>query len=155
MIEQMVIVDMGIKGYKGGHETILHALSTLDIDSVDSRGAAEDHLSQTIADRGVRQFLLKNLTRRKEGGYAWKMNLPLLVQSYASILAAIDYDHDVEVDTLFVSGSKSDYIVDEDIPRILETYVNGQVVTIEGAGHWIHAEQPQLLLDHIRSFFQT
>lgn len=154
MIEQMVIVDMGIKAYSGGHETILTALTTLDIEALDGRAAAEDHLSQTIEDRGVRQFLLKNLTRRKEGGYAWKMNLPLLVSSYQNILASIDYDHQIEADTLFVRGGKSHYIMDEDIAGILDIFTHGQVETFRDAGHWIHAEQPIELVGLVKSFFE-
>jgi pimeloyl-ACP methyl ester carboxylesterase len=155
IIQQMVIVDMGIKAYTGGHETILQALSTLDVEVLDSRGAAEDHLSQTIGERGVRQFLLKNLTRRKEGGYAWKMNLPLLVDAYPNILAAIDYDHTIDTDTLFVRGSKSNYVADEDIASILETYTHARVETVDDAGHWIHAERPTELLAMVRSFFAS
>lgn len=155
IIEQMVIVDMGIRQYPGGHESIIAALNRLDLDTIENRGAAEEQLADSIKEYGIRQFLLKNLTRRKSGGYNWKMNLDLLTTHYPQILSAIEFDHVVEVPTLFARGAKSRYIADDDIPGLLDHFPNGRVVTLADAGHWVHAEQPAALLAEVLSFFDS
>ena len=43
----------------------------------------------------------------------------------------------------FVRGSKSDYIMDADINVIHSIFTNSKVETIQGAGHWLHAEKPE------------
>lgn len=40
---------------------------------------------------------------------------------------------------LFVRGNRSDYITDADIPLIKTLFPQSEIVTIENAGHWVHA----------------
>jgi len=37
-------------------------------------------------------------------------------------------------------------VLAQDEPVILELFPSAQIVTIEGAGHWVHAEQPERFL---------
>ena len=151
MIEKLVIVDIGPRAYKPGHEVIFKALLEVPIDKVASRKKVEDIISNYIEDAGVRLFLMKNLQRKKEGGFRWKMNLELLHREYTNILAAIEVDDTIDSDTLFVYGSKSHYIVPSEIESIQSIYTNSQFVEME-AGHWIHAEKPDELVEILKGF---
>ena len=53
---------------------------------------------------------------------------------------------------LFVRGEESDYVTDDDILNIHRIFPAARVATIPGAGHWLHVEQPALLLKTIRYF---
>ena len=152
LVEKLIVVDIGIKSYKGGHEIILEALKTVPIDEVETRKEVEEHLSQYIPELGIRLFLMKNLTRNKKGGYRWKMNLNLLIKHYQDILAGITFDHVVDTPTLFIRGGKSGYILDQDLKELSSHFEDMQLVTIADAGHWVHAEQPNELLSVIKSF---
>lgn len=152
LVEKLIVVDIGIKSYKGGHETILEALSNVPIDSVKTRSDVDKHLSRYISEPGIRLFLMKNLTRNKEGGYRWKMNLKLLIKHYQEILAGVTFDELVDTPTLFIRGGKSSYIQDEDLDEISSHFKDMQLITIADAGHWVHAEQPNELLSAIKSF---
>ena len=152
LVEKLIVVDIGIKSYKGGHETILEALTSVPIDSVKTRADADKHLFRYISEPGIRLFLMKNLTRNKEGGYRWKMNLKLLIKHYQEILAGITFDEVVDIPTLFIRGGKSNYIQDEDLDEIFIHFEDMQLITIAAAGHWVHAEQPNELLSAIKSF---
>ncbi len=153
-VVKMVVVDMGIKAYEGGHEYIIDALSNVPIDEVTSRRMVEEHLSQEINSFSVRQFLMKNLTRNPEGGYTWKINLSLLKESYADLMAHdLSQRERVEVDTLFINGLKSDYILSEDESKILEVFPLASFLGLE-AGHWVHAEKPEELLKQVQLFFE-
>ncbi|HAW03095.1 MAG TPA: alpha/beta hydrolase, partial [Saprospirales bacterium] len=63
LVEKLIVVDIGIKSYKGGHETILEALTSVPIDSVKTREDVDKHLFRYISEPGIRLFLMKNLTR--------------------------------------------------------------------------------------------
>jgi len=109
-----------------------------------------DSLEQSIDDQGVRLFLMKNLTRQKEGGFRWKMNLPVIVDHYDSILASIEPDYPIDVPTLFIRGEKSNYIRDEDWNAIEAQFEETRLETVTDAGHWVHAEQPEALLQLLK-----
>jgi len=153
MVKQLVVVDIAPVSYKPGHNEIFEALLSVDIDYVNGRSDVEATLSNYISDVGVRLFLMKNLQRKKEGGYRWKMNLELLHKEYEHIIANVS-KATVETNTLFVRGEKSKYIVEEGEAAIAEYYTNAEVKTVKGAGHWIHAEQPDILLEMVKTFFQ-
>lgn len=153
MIEKMIIVDIGPKAYKPGHEIIFKALLEVPIDKVESRKEVENVISKYIDDAGVRLFLMKNLKRKKEGGFQWKMNLGLLYQEYAHIIAAIETNEPIDVDTLFIYGSKSHYIIPSEIDDIKSIYPNSRFEEME-AGHWIHAEKPDELVALVKEFLE-
>jgi esterase len=154
MVESLVVVDIAPKHYPGGHKEIFDALTALDLNSIDSRQEAEDFLQTRIPDFAVRQFLLKNLSRTKEGVYHWKMNLPVLYKHYAQILGPTLSDHSFDGETLFIKGGNSPYIQDEDLPDIRELFPRARVETVEGAGHWVHAEAPDAFVETVRKFIE-
>jgi len=153
MVEQMVVVDIAPVAYEPGHNTIFEALLAVNIDKVESRGEVEAVLGQYIADQGVRLFLMKNLKRKKEGGFEWKMNLPLLHREYPNIISNVAGDAEVDVDCLFVGGGKSKYIDKNASDTIAKKYSNSKLVMIPEAGHWIHAEQPDKLYQLVTEYF--
>jgi pimeloyl-ACP methyl ester carboxylesterase len=97
---------------------------------------------------------MKNLQRKKGGGFRWKMNLELLHREYHNILAPILTNEPIDVDTLFVYGSKSKYIVPSDIDDIKAIFPMAKFEEMD-AGHWIHAEQPEQLLSIIRAYLKA
>lgn len=153
MIEKMVIVDIGHKAYKPGHEIIFKALLEVPIDTVESRQEVDEIISKYIDDSGIRLFLMKNLKRKKEGGFRWKMNLELLHKEYLNIIAAIEINEPIGVDTLFIYGSKSHYIVPSDIDDIKSIFPQSRHEELD-AGHWIHAEKPDELVELVKRFLE-
>ncbi len=152
MVNKLIVVDMGVKQYEGGHDTIFDALKSVELNSITNRHEADVQLSKYINSIGVKQFLLKNLTREPDGSYHWKFNLKALSDNYQNILASIDGDFSFEGETLFIRGSLSDYIPDEDWKTITKLFPQAKLETIVNAGHWVHADQPEALLSAIRQF---
>lgn len=153
MTDSLVVIDIAPKTYADGHTPIFEALMRMDLQQLNNRREAESILEESISDYGVRQFLLKNLTRGKTGGYEWKMNLPVIRQYYPDILDAINGDVPFEGRTLFVKGAQSPYIQTADEDRILELFPQARLETVRNAGHWVHAEAPAALLALLFRFF--
>ena len=154
MVEKLVVVDIANESYKGGHESIFKALFSLDLEKTDNRKEADAFLKNQIEDFGVRQFLLKNLTRNKSGSYEWKMNLPVIYENYSSILGKIESDESFEGATLFVRGGLSKYITTTNFEATRELFPYAELKTIENAGHWVHAEAPNELLEMLELFLK-
>ena len=155
LVNRLVVVDIAPKGYEGGHQAIFEALFSLDLAKISNRKEADKLLSSKIGEFGVRQFLLKNLTRNKEGGYQWKMNLPVIYQNYTKILSAIEQEDGFSQPTLFIKGENSNYIKETDWPLIRKIFPSAELATVKQAGHWVHAEAPNELLNFVKGFFNS
>lgn len=153
-IDRMAVIDMGVKTYTGGHEEIIEALLSVDFNKLKSRKEIDQSISDMIPDTGVRMFLLKNVDRNKEDGYSWKMNLETLVKDYPKLQQGYEDISVSKVETLFVKGGKSRYILEEDYALIKSKFTNSDIRTIEDAGHWVHAEKPNELFEMIKGYFK-
>jgi len=94
---------------------------------------------------------LKNLFWKEKGVLAWRMNVDVLEREMPNILSALD-QVEVSVPTLFIRGALSNYILDEDIEAIENMFIDTEIVTIENAGHWVHAEAANEFLESLLSF---
>ena len=118
---------------------------------------ADEQLKDAIPDSSVRQFLLSNLYRTPEKQFKWRCNLKVISQKLKRIGADINeffYDpiQFQEAPTLFIQGEKSDYLNSEQQRLIEECFPAAHVVTIEGAGHWVHAEKSADFLEVVLDF---
>lgn len=154
LVAKLIVVDMGIKAYDGGHESIFEAMLNLPIEQLSSRKEAEDFLIKRIKEPAVVQFLLKNIHYDLVSSkYQWKINLPVIYEHYADILSALETQGLIyRQPALFVRGERSNYILDTDWPHIQKTFISSELATIKGAGHWVHADQPAELFDCVVNF---
>ena len=151
MLEKLIVVDIGVKAYPMHHQHILAGLHALDLENMKARSEAEAVLKKHIDSDGVRQFLLKNLYWKEKGQLAFRMNLTVLEREMPEILSALP-EKEVMTPTLFIRGELSNYILDEDITELEERFPDSYVVTISGAGHWVHAEEPECFLESVLGF---
>jgi len=151
-VDKLVVIDMGVKKNEAGHHAILESLQSLPIGKITSRQQADDHLVQAIDSPGTRLFLMKNLTRKKTGGFRWKMNLPILVEKYHEILAAMPTEEIFDGEVLFLKGANSDYLPKQLSPEMRTLFPDATMITVEDAGHWVHADQPAFLYNSVLDF---
>lgn len=154
MLNRLVVVDIAPKTYQGGHEAIFEAMLSLEPGQLENRTEAEEKLGKTITDPAIRLFLLKNLSRNKDGGYDWKMNLPVLHRDYPQILSEVK-GAPFTGPSLFIRGERSDYIQDTDWPMIQTLFPEAELSTVPDAGHWVHAEAPDVLLKEVSRFLNA
>lgn len=153
-VERLVVVDIAPTQADDNNQAVFQALNAVDLSSMTTRQDIEAILAPFLPDVGVRQFLLKNVTRDAEGHFAWKMNLPVIRAHYAEILAGVQSQHPYDGPTLFVRGARSPYVRDTDWPAIQKYFPRATLVTIPDAGHWVHADQPEALLAAMRKFME-
>lgn len=144
MLEKLIVVDIAPRKYNVDfHQNLLQKLYRLDLNDFVKRSDIEEALSLFIKDAGVRLFLLKNLYRNEFKEFAWRFNFEVLLEKVINIQDDSFVDGICNVATYFIRGENSDYINDSDKLIINRFFSNSHIITINGAGHWIHADQPE------------
>jgi len=152
LIDKLIIVDIAPKYYAPHHQKILEGLSALQERSFTSRGDAENFLADFINDEGTRLFLLKNLYRKDKNVLSLRLNLEVLIENIEEVGAPLPAGFRFDKPTLFIKGSKSNYITDEDKPLIDLHFPEATVLEIPNAGHWVHAENMADLFGGVQEF---
>jgi esterase len=143
LVDKLIIADIGPKFYPQHHQPILEGLNAVDFSKQPSRSEVEEIVSKYISDFGTRQFLLKSLYWKEKDQLAFRFNLSVFNKKIEEIGVALPSSHKFEKPTLFLRGSKSNYILDDDFETIHNHFPNVKIVTISNAGHWLHAENPK------------
>ena len=141
-IQRLIVVDIAPRHYNMKNYVVLEGLTSIPVDEVTSREHADELLARHVDEPGVRLFLLKNLQRKPEGGFRWKLNLPAIADNIEKIGLPLQYEGKFEKPTLFVRGSQSNYVRDKDVELIKSIFPNASIETLD-AGHWTPAEKPK------------
>ena len=151
-LEKLIIVDIAPKAYPPWHSEIFKGLQSLALGELTTRADADARLATTVQDVAVRAFLLKNLARNSDGRFFWKFNLPDLARHYAELNSNLPASGLFDGPALFLAGANSDYLAASDLPEIQKRFPAAILKVIPGAGHWVHAEQPQAFLQIVTEF---
>ena len=154
-INHLVVVDIAPKAYPVHHGPIIEALRSVPVNTLQSRNEADAIMAKKIPEFGVRQFLLKNLYRDEQMKLAWRMNLGAIEHHIEEVGRALDEDTFYQGPVLFIRGRRSDYISDTDEADILHHFPQARITTVENAGHWVHADQPEVVLSLLKEFLLT
>lgn len=87
-----------------------------------------------------------NLAADSEGNYRWRVNLPVMRKSL-DLLREFDGVNSFEGPTTFIRGERSKYIKDSYLETIQNYFPKARLVSVPNAGHWVHAQQPQVVVD--------
>ncbi len=155
LVEKLIVVDVAPRRYESAHDHILDAMCSLKLGKLTSRHEADAALAKQVPEYAVRQFVLKNLTRDESGRLKWKVNLSIIKRHYPDIAGDITVDGRFDKPVLFVKGSASSYIRFEDGPRIQQLFPRASIVTITGAGHWVHADRPEEFANAVLTFLRS
>lgn len=155
-VDKLIVVDISPKKYPPHHDAVIESIQTLNPLELKDRSDAESHFRRHLGqDEATIQFFLKNLSRRKDGGFEWKPNMPVIIAHYDDILEAITGSKPFGKPTLFVRGELSNSVKDEDWSQISQLFPQAQLITIANAGHWVHADQPGALIEAIEAFMES
>ncbi|KEK28306.1 alpha/beta fold hydrolase [Shewanella xiamenensis] len=146
-IISMVAADIAPVAYQPRHDVVFAALESLPLEGHTDRRFALAHLTHSGIDEATAQFLLKNL-QRTETGFRWKMNLSGLKACYPNIIGwhnlVEEKRQTYHGPSLFIRGGDSNYVTGEHRNAIMTQFPLAQAKTLEGCGHWLHAQKPTI-----------
>ena len=142
-LRKLVVVDIAPVTYTPHHDDVFKGLFSITLEGLKSRGEADKQLAEHVDELSVRAFLLKNLYRTEDKQFAWRMNLPVLHSQYSNISLAPE-GTPFSGDTLFIKGANSDYLIPAYRDQVVGLFPKANYKMIDGAGHWPHAEKPEM-----------
>ena len=150
-IQKQIIVDIAPKNYPPHHESIINALLSVNLDTFNSRSEISSALKSKIPNQALRNFLLKNLSQSKP--LKWTINIQSIAKNYKSIMDWPKQFHNqsTKVPTLFIKGTLSNYINEDDYQLIQNTFTNFELMPIK-ASHWVHTDQSELFVKTVNDF---
>lgn len=151
---KLIVADIAARSSARHHDEVLKALNAVDFNSLKTRKEAEAVLNEYINDAGTKQFLLKNIYWKEDEVMAWRFNLETITGKYDEILVEVPHKTS-NVKTMIMRGENSNYISDSDVEDMKRRFPNSVLVTIKGAGHWIHAEKPKEFFESVLEFIKS
>jgi pimeloyl-ACP methyl ester carboxylesterase len=161
-VARLCAVDVAPVAYRSGREFVgyVGAMRTLDLAALKSRADADAALRPAVPDDVVRSFLLQNLRRSSEPpGWAWQPTLEVIDRDIDQITGwpaeelagAPPYAGPV----LWVRGERSEHVLDEHAQQMAAYFPRVRKLTVRGAGHWVHSEQPEAFASVLEAFLAT
>jgi pimeloyl-ACP methyl ester carboxylesterase len=157
LVERLVVVDVAPVPYDHATEFdgYIAAMKAIDLETLARRSEADEALQEAVPDPMVRGFLLQSL-RREHDEWRWLLNLDLLGRDLDLITGwpedrlagTTAYDGPV----LWVGGQNSHYVRPEYVEAMDRWFPRNRRVTVKGAGHWVHSEQPEVFVEVLRRF---
>jgi pimeloyl-ACP methyl ester carboxylesterase len=134
-----VAYDHGYDGYVAGMRAIAPAADL-------TRHEADRRLADYVPEPPFRAFLLNNLILGARP--RWRLGLEEIAGAMPDLLGwrppagARAY----EGPACFIRGADSHYVRADGLEAVKTWFPHAGVTTIEDAGHWLHAEQPALVI---------
>lgn len=161
-VAKLVVADIAPVVYEHGHDDVIDAFYAVrNAGGVASRKEADQLMSQHVSELGIRQFLITNLEKKDTGKMEWRVGLDQIRDNYESVILAPSLTTESGQvgqvfggDSLFIRGDRSNYVLDQYRPQIDALFPNAELQTVEGTGHWLHAEKPLEFLERISTFLR-
>ncbi|WP_371193216.1 alpha/beta fold hydrolase [Glaciecola sp. SC05] len=153
IVSKLVIMDIAPIPYPARHHAVFSGLNNVDLSKISSRTDAKIKLAEHVQESGTQAFLLKSLYQDDNQQWQWRFNLPLIVRDYDALSA---WDHSgicYSGPTLFMKGAESDYITAAHQATIIEQFPQASAKIVQ-AGHWLHAQKPQVVNALITKFLR-
>lgn len=161
LVRRLVVVDIApdISDQVRTSVPLVRAMRDLDLTTLTSRTEADHALAGEVDDPAVRQFLLQNLKLDRTPGlrnrWRWEVNLELLGDHLDDVAAWPPVTGSYAGPVLWVAGGDSPYVRAEHKPHMLQLFPGARLVTVGGAGHWVHADAPEALTAHLKQFLDA
>lgn len=164
-LEKLIIVDISPREYVYtdsvsasyiNHYDVLRAMYRMNFKNLENRTQIDELLKNSIESSKIRAFLLKNIEKKSNSLFSWRMNVNALLRNFKNLFVEIGEGRaSVETQTLFIKGGKSPYIMEEDLTVIKQKFTYSEVVTIKNAGHWIHSDTPKEFYETLIDFIKA
>lgn len=142
LVHKLIVADISPGAYPPHHQDVMQALNAVDFSSNPSREDVQQTIEQYITDKGVVQFLMKNVYRVTPQQLGFRFNLKAFNEDDEAIGEALSENEYYNGPVLFLRGEQSGYIKEEDVQLIKKHFPKAQIQTVSNAGHWLHADNP-------------
>lgn len=142
-VGRLIVVDIAPISYADRLVPYFDAIAGIDIRSPAQRKLALQRLSEKMPGSPVVAFL-QEMAAAPADHFDERLNLQAIA---ASVHTLCEFPPELllqscPVPTRLICGSRSDRVKPTDVAALAEPFPQLQWVTIDGAGHWLHVDQP-------------
>ena len=149
-VRQLATVDIAPVSYPDELSVNVQAMLGVDVKAAEARAEVQRQMMQKLNDMSTVGFLMQNLVTR-DAHFDWRLNLPVINAAMHQLVGfpAELLERRFDGPTTVISGSQSDYVKPADRIRYAALFPRAEFVTIEGAGHWVHADRPEAFVEAV------
>ena len=152
-VKSLAVLDIAPVTYTHSYTEMLNAMLAIDMAKCSLRSEVEAKLKYGIPDDSTRLFIMQNVVTGG-GELTWRLNLPVLIEYMDDIISfpaeLVEARH-YEGKVAMIYGENSDYIKASAGPVVRHYFPNSEFISVDDAGHWIQADQPEILLELLQS----
>lgn len=154
LVERLIVADMSPVKYEAPSRAYVLAMQAMALPAGLTRREAVAALAPAEPSEAIRAFLVQNLVFG-EGAPHWRIGLDEIAAGMPAIedftpAAGARYDGP----TLFIRGTRSDYIRADTMPAIGTFFPHAKHAAVEAA-HWLHSENPHGFLAALEPFLES
>ena len=154
LVDKLIVADISPKYYTPHHQDVMAALNAVDFSTNPSRNEVQETIEEHVTEPGVVLFLMKNVHRVSSQQLGFRFNLEAFNNDEEAIGEALKDTDVFNGSVLFLRGSNSDYITEEDTNLIKKHFPKAVIQTVSNAGHWLHADNPTEFFDKSIDFLK-
>jgi len=155
LVDRLVVEDTSPRKLSM-HEFVFYAdaMRKLPLNTLPTRKDARHILAESIHDERVLGFLLQNLQPDTSGGWRWTLNLDVLAKDMAHIGIWPEPTGRYDKPVLWITGTESTRTSREDLSAMRALFPLTRQWRVKSAGHWVHADAPDVFVDALRGFIR-
>ena len=152
---RLLVADIAPVLYQPHHQAVFAALAAVaERPDADRRETAR-LLEERLQDPALVGLLLMHRERLPDGRWSWRLGREHIEAGYGDILAAPQPSSGHPCwagPALFLRGERSDYVLPGHAGPIHALFPGARIESVPAAGHWLHAERPELFIPLARNF---
>lgn len=152
-ITGVAVIDIAPEIYADQFSPYITAMRGLDLAASTSRREIRQALATRMDAGAPIDFLIQSLQRQDER-FDWRLNLlatALCMKDLCGFPKQL-VSQRFQGPALFAAGADSDYVQAASHAGITRLFPDSRLDYIADAGHWVHADQPQALLQILRDW---
>ena len=158
LVDKLVVLDVAPKNYSKHFaftKKLINFLLDIDLKTIKSRKEATELLIEKGIEKSVVLFIMQSLQKGDDDSFYWLFDLSALSNYAEEINNFTLTDKKISTKkTLFLRGSYSDFILDEDLDLLKSVFPNSRLEDVSNAGHNIHIDNPKETISHIKNFLK-
>ena len=140
MVNRLIIADIAPIKYHHTQRENIAIMQSVPLENFDRRSAVQSALEDKTGDAALSAFLAQSV-EVDGGNLRWMLNLDSLNQNMGPIIGFPEMDGAYDREALFIRGANSTYVNETGKTAITCLFPCAKILTIDGAGHWLHAEK--------------